>query len=258
MKKIRRYPLIVGHRGTSLYPENTLLAFREAIKSGADVVECDLRLTKDKKLVVFHDATVDKLTNGSGFIKNKTLKSLKQLRIQGEPIPTFDEVLHEIKGKAKLIVEIKTLGVEGKMIRALKRHKMLKHTIVLCFSHPLVYKIKLLNKNVKTAIGIGSMPMDAVEMAKKAKADVIVSYFEALVAGYHLNKWMVRKAHKNNIQVFSCPVRIEELLSSTEIKRLLGLGLDGIIVNRPDRLRQLFDLKIQRKSIKKLLARFKT
>ena len=71
---------ICAHRGASLsHPENTIAAFKEAIRLGAHMIELDLALTKDNKIVVLHDSTIDRTTNGSGDIKDWTLKDLKQL-----------------------------------------------------------------------------------------------------------------------------------------------------------------------------------
>ena len=72
--------LVAGHRGMkALYPENTLLSMREALLHGVDMIETDLNLTKDKEVVVMHDNTVDRTTNGTGFIRDMTLEEFRRL-----------------------------------------------------------------------------------------------------------------------------------------------------------------------------------
>ncbi len=101
--------LVLGHRGYSAkYPENTLLAFRKAIEAGADGIELDVWLTKDGEVVVIHDETVDRTSNGSGKVKEMTLEELKALDFgSGEKIPTLEEVFEVVPEDAIVNVEIK-------------------------------------------------------------------------------------------------------------------------------------------------------
>jgi len=94
--------LVLGHRGYSArYPENTLLAFKKAIEAGADGVELDVWLAKDGEVVVIHDETVDRVSNGSGRVKEMTLSELKSLDFgNGEKIPTLEEVFEALPEKA--------------------------------------------------------------------------------------------------------------------------------------------------------------
>jgi glycerophosphoryl diester phosphodiesterase len=107
---------IIAHRGASLLaPENTMAAFEKAIDYGIDRIKFDVQLSKDSKLVVIHDHTVDRTTNGSGYVKDFTLRDLKKLdagswfseEFYREKIPTFNEVLKKYSGKVNFLVEIK-------------------------------------------------------------------------------------------------------------------------------------------------------
>jgi glycerophosphoryl diester phosphodiesterase len=126
---------IFGHRGCrgpNNPPENSLAAFAEAIEQGANGIEFDLFLTADKKLVVFHDETLEKLTNGKGKIAKKTVAQLKNLRLKhngsrqlsAEVIPTLDEVMALIRkqtGDAFILnIEIKQKGIAGEVAKALR------------------------------------------------------------------------------------------------------------------------------------------
>ena len=101
----------IAHRGGIIpgYPENTLAAFRQAIKHGAEVIEIDLRGTKDGEVVIVHDETLDRTTNGKGKITDYTLTELKKLDAGGgERIPTYEEVLQLVSGTGvKLLLDIK-------------------------------------------------------------------------------------------------------------------------------------------------------
>ncbi len=101
--------LVLGHRGYSAkYPENTILAFRKAIEAGADGVELDVWLTKDGEVVVIHDETVDRTSNGNGKVKEMTLDELKELDFgNGERIPTLEGVFEAIPEDAIVNVEVK-------------------------------------------------------------------------------------------------------------------------------------------------------
>ncbi|MGH2523785.1 MAG: glycerophosphodiester phosphodiesterase, partial [Anaerolineales bacterium] len=113
-----RTPLILGHRGASAYaPENTLAAFRRSLELGAEGVELDVTLSADGVLVVIHDDTVDRTTDGAGRVNGLTLAQLKKLdagyparfgdRFAGERIPTLEEVFAELDARAIVNVELK-------------------------------------------------------------------------------------------------------------------------------------------------------
>jgi len=114
--------LKIGHRGAAGYePENTLRSFRKAIELGADMVECDLRLSKDRQIVIIHDRLVNRTTNGHGLVFRKTLSQLKNLDAGlGEKIPTLAEVLALVKGRCLINVEIKSRGIVRYLIKELK------------------------------------------------------------------------------------------------------------------------------------------
>lgn len=109
----RRLPLqCCAHRGLSgLYPENTLLSFTKAIEIQADLIEFDVRVSKDKKLVVIHDSSVDRTTDGSGFVSELTFQELRALNVGlGETIPAFEEVIDELGGRIGMNIHMKNSG----------------------------------------------------------------------------------------------------------------------------------------------------
>lgn len=136
----------VAHRGASgSYPENTLLAFRKALEIGADEIELDLHSTKDGHLVVMHDGTVDRTTDGTGAIGEMTLTEIKALdagsafgeRFRGERVPTWEEALDLVQGKVGLNVHLKDGGdadgdYERRVAGPLRDFGMVESSVVTC------------------------------------------------------------------------------------------------------------------------------
>lgn len=146
--KDRRNILVAAHRGyKAKFPENTLTSFEEAIKIGVDMIEFDLNLTKDKRLVVIHDQTVDRTTNGEGFVRDFTLKEIKELdagswfseeyRNKKLQIPTLEELLSFVSGNKELLfnVEIKekTHETVDLTIETLNKYGVLERCVLTCF-----------------------------------------------------------------------------------------------------------------------------
>jgi glycerophosphoryl diester phosphodiesterase len=115
-------PLIIAHRGASgVAPENTMPAIDSALASGADYIEIDVHLSKDGAVIVMHDKSVDRTTDGKGEIAEMTVAEIKTLdagswfneTFTGTRVPTLEEVISQIDGKARLLIEIKKMGVEN-------------------------------------------------------------------------------------------------------------------------------------------------
>jgi len=129
---------IVAHRGDHVdVPENTLAAYQKAIEHGIDYVEIDLRTTKDNVLVIMHDATVDRMTDGKGKVKDLTFAEIQQLKVQdkskpGSPtyaIPTFDEVLKTCKKKVHIYLDFKDASVQ-QAYDMIRKYKMEREVLV--------------------------------------------------------------------------------------------------------------------------------
>ena len=125
MPELKHKLIVVAHRGDHTEaPENTLTAFRKAINHGVDYVEIDLRTSKDGELVIMHDASIHRMTNGEGTVKEKTLAELKQLVVADkahpewakESIPTFAEVLQLCKGKIYIYLDFKDASVPATIV----------------------------------------------------------------------------------------------------------------------------------------------
>ncbi|MDR2754011.1 MAG: glycerophosphodiester phosphodiesterase [Oscillospiraceae bacterium] len=133
-----RQPLVAGHRGAKdLWPENTMLGYRNALALGVDMLEIDLTLTRDGQLAMIHDRSVNRTTNGTGLVQDFSLAELQTLDAgQGEKIPEFGEFLAwASQTPLYLNVEIKTKTHEtvDKAVALLARHKMLDRCVLACF-----------------------------------------------------------------------------------------------------------------------------
>jgi glycerophosphoryl diester phosphodiesterase len=161
-------PLIIAHRGNSaVRPENTLLAFREALTVGADLVEMDVQLTKDGQVVVLHDVTVNRTTDGEGSVRDMTLAEVKKLdasfpakfdtQFKGERIPTLREALEMLRGKKKVLVEIKREsvaaeedeGVEAKVVAEIQRLRMDKEVALISFERRALLRCRKLAPEIR-------------------------------------------------------------------------------------------------------------
>lgn len=156
--------MIIAHRGASAdAPENTLSAFREAIRQKADAIELDVQQTLDKKLVIMHDPWVSRTTNGRGLVKNKTLREIKTLdaggwfspRFTGERVPTLDEVFTAFGEQTNYVIELKFYRVNpGRFARrvydAVAARKLLDRTLFLSFDPRLLMQIEKNNPAAKT------------------------------------------------------------------------------------------------------------
>lgn len=161
--------LLAAHRGgAQLCPENSLLAFSNAIALGADFLEFDVHLSKDGEAVVIHDPTLERTTTGVGAVSDRTLAELKALRLKGrdgkvteETIPTLDEVVGQAAPTSlRLLLEIKVdakrrryHGIEEKVLRILDSHGMASRTIVMAFEQETVNRIR----ELRPAVSVGGL-----------------------------------------------------------------------------------------------------
>lgn len=221
---------VTGHRGAAgLEPENTLHSFQRAIDLKVDIIELDVHLTKDQHLVVIHDSTVDRTTNGSGAVSNLTLSEIQQLDVgQGEHVPTLQEVIDLVAQKTLLQIELKGLGVEHHVAQAIKANHIIDNVIVTSFRHNMVKTMKILNPQIATGVLFLGLPIAAPRLAHDAYADAVhphVNYVDA-----HL----VAQCHRCGLSV-----RVWNTDDPIQMQKMISLDVDAIGTNRPDLLLQL-------------------
>mgnify|MGYP001568243544 CR=1 FL=1 len=220
--------ILIGHRGACYYkPENTLSSFKYALKLKCPYIECDVRLTKDKQVVIIHDKDLERTTNGYGLVSKFTLKELKKLDAgNNEKIPTLQELINLVKNKAKLVIELKKArNIIKETFKIIKKNKIENKVLIVSFHSSYLRKIKKLNPEIKTGL-ISRRTLLVIKRAKLCKADLIGIYYR------FVDKSLINKIHKNNFRVFAYE-RVTENLSKNQIKRLINYGLDGIALNKP-------------------------
>jgi len=216
---------VIGHRGArSQAPENSLQGIRAAAKCKADWVEVDARLSKDGVLVLMHDETVDRTTDGHGKVEDLTLDELKSLRIESQEIPTLCQAVKLAEGLGLgLVVEMKEEGIEELLVEELRDHKAL----ITSFYHSSLREIKNFS-DLKTGIIISSLPVKPVDLAVWAMADSIFPK--------RSNPNLFKKAHGQNIQVFPWTINDKE-----DASWLIRLGADGLVTDNPCLIREIVD-----------------
>ncbi|MGQ0539403.1 MAG: glycerophosphodiester phosphodiesterase [Gemmatimonadaceae bacterium] len=161
-----RQPLVFAHRGFGDHaPDNSLLAVERALASGMDGVDVDGQLTSDGELIVFHDLSVDRLTSGTGRVRDKTLAEMLALdlapafdsNMTGAFVKTFEDFVRTAKGKGILMVELKVpglarSGIEERAVAIVQKHAAHNEVVLSSFNPLVLHRIKKLDPDVRTAL----------------------------------------------------------------------------------------------------------
>ena len=246
----RNRPLNVGHRGASAAaPQNTLAAFRKAVELGADGVELDVQLSADGAVVVIHDFTVDKTTNGTGRVADKTLAELKALdagsrfspQFAGERIPTLAEVFEAIDGRLMVNVELKApsqnwnTALVAPVLEIVRRYGMQAKVIFSSFNPHVLYAMKQLAPDIPA--GALYAP-DSPVYVRRAWLEPFISH-EARHPHYSmLTGPIIQWYHAHGLRINTWTVDDPE-----EMRRLVAAGADSIITNKPDVLKSVLQMR---------------
>jgi len=233
-----------GHRGASgLAPENTLAAFRLARQLGADGVECDVQLTRDGEVVVCHDEDVERVSDGRGRLSTLTLAELKQLdfgawfgaAFAGERILTLQEMIDGLDAGALLNIELKTMalrsaGLEAQTAAIIRRNNLYGRLIVSSFNPLALWRIHRIDPRID--LGLLYWPGGPLYL-RRAWARRLMP-FQAMHPEHRMVderyvRWARRAGYRVNVWTADEPA---------EMRRLIQLGVNLIITNRPDVLRE--------------------
>lgn len=224
--------LKIGHRGAAGHePENTLRSFGRAIELGADMVELDAHICGTGEIVVIHDDTVNRTTDGSGPVKEKTLGELRSLDAgKGEMIPTLEEVLELLEGRAGVNIELKALGTAGPVHETLstaieRSGWSLDDVFVSSFHLGELVAMSDLSEEVRTGVLVAGDPRDVLEFAESIKAYSINPYFR------NTGEEFIKLAHGRGFKVFTWTVN-----EPNDIESMRAMGVDGVISDYPDRI----------------------
>ena len=241
-------PLIMAHRGfQTQYPENTMVSFMAAVRVGAQFLELDVTFTRDRQIVVIHDPTVDRTTNGVGSVHSYSLNELRQLdagswfhpRFAGEQIPTLDEVLEQFAGKVYLNLEIKSHDhtfrerpdqTEQAVVKLVGKKNKQAFVLISSFDPVVLKNVKRLNPAINVAFI--SKQFRSGETVALCKELEVFSYHPNLE---YLEVEQVKTMHRDEIHVF--PYNIN---NAADIYRAFALGIDGLIAKDPHLVRQCY------------------
>jgi glycerophosphoryl diester phosphodiesterase len=216
---------IIGHRGAAgLEPENTLRSYRKAVELGVDAIECDVRVTKDGRLVLLHDATVDRTTNGTGSVSDLTFEQVRALDAGGgERVPTLRELLELAAGRVELHIELKDPSAAESVLRQVGEAGLRDTAILTTFSTDVLARVREADAAIRLEHIFSEPPADAVARALSVRAARVSGHFT------HLTRAFVDEAHRGGLEVTAWPPNTPE-----DQRQAIALGVDLICTDRPD------------------------
>jgi len=224
--------LVIGHRGARGHlAENTLPSIAKALDLGVDGIEIDIFQCASGELVVFHDKTLDKLTNATGYIEALDLDSIQRIEVlNGFTIPTLNEVMDLVNGKVLLNIELKGSNT------ALKTHELLKSyfettewapekVLISSFDWEELKLFRKVNQEVPIAVLTEDDPLDALAIGLELNAIAINPNYRSL------NSDVVSKIHQKGFEIYTWTVNEVD-----DINLIRNLGVEAIITDFPERV----------------------
>jgi glycerophosphoryl diester phosphodiesterase len=235
-------PLVIAHRGDSAHrPENTLASFASALEVGATLVELDVQLTADGEVIVIHDATLDRTTSGRGDVRGMSLAEVREVSAgfperfgevwAGERVPTLAEVLGLVRGRARVMIEIKTEsvtdaaedGIAARTVGIVRRLELADRVAIISFDQRALRQLRVLAPEITRGHLFGrTTPQEVLAQAADAGCSLVMPHKSQLsdelaasvrARGLTLATWVVDEPN--------------------ELKRLARFGLYGVGSNRP-------------------------
>lgn len=232
-------PVVIAHRGASTHaPENTLSAFQLAIEQDADALEFDVQLSSDKSVVVIHDHTLDRTTNGSGRVKDKSLDVIQSLNaghaygpaFSNEKIPTLDDIFDKFRKSTFYIIELKNTvspfdDLPNRIALIIKNSGLLDRVLISSFNPVALYKLERLLPDVKKGLLLHG-PL-SVELSSHVSVFPF-SYQSVHLSFYALNARRIKSFQSKGKLVFSYTLN-----HPRDIQTALSIGIDGFFTGDP-------------------------
>jgi len=225
---------IVGHRGAPMEaPENTLLSFKRAMDIGVDWIEFDLRKSNDGVLVVIHDETVDRTTDGHGKVGEMTFGELQKLDAgNGQKIPSLQQVIGLARGKVGMDMEIKESGIEDAVVDMIKESGIVGGCMVSSFLYDTIRKVRELDPGIMTAAIMDKMPVNVEKCLDMLFDDIntrILMMGKKIATGP-----LVGEARRLGFEVGIWNADMPD-----EIEKYAAMDPEYLCSNYPDRLKEL-------------------
>lgn len=218
--------LNIAHRGASGYePENTLIAFQKALDFKVHGIELDVHLSLDGEIMVIHDESINRTTNGKGLVKNFT-----KLELQKYGIPTLSEVLELVNRNCFINIELKGIGTEKPVVNLIENYIADKNWnyndfLISSFDWKMLEEVQLLNPKIQIGVLTEDTILEALAFAKKIKAFSIHPDYIILT------KENVALMQENGFEVYTWTVNAKE-----NIEKIKSFNVNGIISDFPDRV----------------------
>jgi len=232
-------PVVIAHRGASAHaPENTLSAFKLAIDQGADVIELDVQLSSDKSVVVYHDHSLERTTDGAGYVKDQNIDYLKSLNAgkaygsayDAEKIPTLDEVFQLVGTKSFYNIELKNFltpfdDLPSHVLQQIKNHNLLDNVLISSFNPVALFKLGKQNPNVKK----GLLLYNPLTVELPSRLSIVPFIYQTVHINFSSLRINAIKAFqdKGNL-VFSYTLN-----HPVDIRSALSYGIDGYFTDDP-------------------------
>ncbi len=242
-----RGPVIVAHRGSSgIAPENTLASFKRAVRDRADMIELDVRLSRDAELVIMHDRTLRRTAGSRGTVRSRTLASLKMCdagawfspEFSGERIPTLQEVFDVLPPAMPLNIEVKTDGdrkrsnvLASHLATCITHNRAHQRVIVTSFDHRFLRHLH----HAAPPITIGALLLPVAGARRRPETYIRTLGARWLVcAKRQVTQRAVDRAHRSGLQVGCYTINNER-----DYRRVVRRGVDAIVTNFPATMRAL-------------------
>jgi glycerophosphoryl diester phosphodiesterase len=239
--------MVVAHRGNSgMAPENTMVAIRQGVDAGAEMVEIDVQVTSDGRLIVFHDSVLGRTTNGTGRVAAHSYEQIAGLDagswmdpgFAGEPVPLLLDVLEYLRGRAYLNIELKRYGDDPEsadrflrgVLQTIDVAGMMEQTLLSSFDHGLLAQARALGYAIPVAVILHpedrGMPS---ERALPIGANAVV-----------MSKKQLSRERMEDARKHSLPVGIYTINTPDEVRRAMSYGVQAIVTNFPGRVIEVF------------------
>jgi glycerophosphoryl diester phosphodiesterase len=229
-------PLVIAHRGASAHePENTLRAFDLAIRQGAQMIELDLHVTCDNRVVVIHDPTLDRLTNLKGRVDQMSLDDVKRADAgKGERVPTLDETLDLTEGKVRLYLEIKDPRAALPTLQIIRARRRQSQVMLASFDIELMRRLGEEVRDIELGLILGNATFHPVVRWREAFPWLAlrrVNYQVLCMQVELCYGYLAARARANGKKLYVWTADSEK-----QYARMNSIGVDGIVTNTPDRL----------------------